>query len=281
MKKILFFAFGLGVLLTSCEEIAPTVTPLTGPIIDTVPDVGDQLRQVLIEEFTGVRCVQCPGGSAEVENLLAIHGNQLIAVQIHAGDFAPPFTNESMYDFRTQEGEEIINYLGNPLTYPSAVVNRRLFDDEIDLQLGKNSWAGYIDIEKGEAPKVKIALELDYDEASNRINAEVTTFVEEDVMDPDVRISLMLTESGIVDLQDTPDGKNFDYEHKHVLRDMLTPFNGDIVPSPLLTGSQNQFNYSIEVASGWDVEKCTVIAFISLAGGTLDVLQAIERKVVE
>ena len=281
MKKILFFAFGLGILLTSCEEIAPTVTPLTGPVVDTVPDVGDQLRQVLIEEFTGVRCVQCPGGSAEVENLLAIHGSQLIAVQIHAGDFAPPFTNESMYDFRTQEGDEIINYLGKPLTYPSAVVNRRLFDDELDLQLGKNSWAGYIDIEKAETPKVKIALELEHDEVANRINADVTLFVEEDVMDPDIHLSLMLTESGIVDLQDTPDGKIFDYEHKHVLRDMLTPFNGDIVPSPLITGTSSQYSYSIDVSPDWNVEKCTVIAFVSLAGETLDVLQAIERKVIE
>lgn len=280
MKKILFYMLGLVILLTSCEEIAPVVTPLMGPPSDTIPDVDDQLRQVLIEEFTGVRCVQCPGGSAEVENLLAIHGNQLIAVQIHAGDFAPPF-NESLYDFRTQEGEDIINYLGNPLTYPSAVVNRKLYTGENDLQLGKNSWAGYIDLEKNELPKVKLGMTIDYDENNHRVDVQVRALVQEDIMDADIRISLMLTESGIEDVQDSPQGKITDYEHKHVLRDMFTPYNGDIVPSPMLAGADELYEYSLDLDDNWNAEKCSVVAFISLAGEKLDVLQATEQKVLE
>jgi hypothetical protein len=72
---------------TGCEEIPPTVTPFMGETPDTVVDVTSQQRQVLIEEFTGVRCVQCPAGAAEIETLLALHGDQLVAVAIHAGDF--------------------------------------------------------------------------------------------------------------------------------------------------------------------------------------------------
>ncbi|MDV7402453.1 hypothetical protein RZS08_64120, partial [Arthrospira platensis SPKY1] len=65
---------------------------------------------MLIEEFTGVRCVQCPAGSADIETYLAIHGEQLIAVSIHAGGFSFPF-DESVHDFRTEEGEALNSFL--------------------------------------------------------------------------------------------------------------------------------------------------------------------------
>ena len=90
MKKIIYLCL-LTVVLGSCTEIAPVV-----------PALGD--RKVLVEEFTGVRCVNCPAGASELENLKGIYGERLVIVSIHAGDFSPPFT-DSRFDFRTAEGD--------------------------------------------------------------------------------------------------------------------------------------------------------------------------------
>ena len=142
MKKFLylFFVLSLG-LFAGCEEISPEINPQMGP--NTDPDdpspVEDQPRQVLIEEFTGVRCVNCPDGSEAIETLLNIHGEQLVAVSIHSsGSFSVP-NDENAYDFRTTEGDNILSFLGEPIGYPTAVVNRKKFPDEFDLQLGKVS----------------------------------------------------------------------------------------------------------------------------------------------
>ena len=48
----------------------------------------DQYRVVLLEEFTGHTCTVCPDGAREVERLLDVYGDSLIAVGVHAGTFA-------------------------------------------------------------------------------------------------------------------------------------------------------------------------------------------------
>ncbi len=280
MKYISFLTLLSAVsLLIGCSEITPTVTGAmgnTGP----GPDLTNQKRQVLIEEFTGVRCVNCPAGSAAIEDLLAVYGPQLVAVSIHAGEFAPPYS-DSKYDFRTPEGDQLLSYLGEPFGYPTAVIDRRLFDGEFDLQLGQSQWAGYILQELQDSPLVKIDIAKSFQTASRQLNVDVTVLAVEDIAVPDLRLSIMITESGIHDMQLTPAGKQADYEHKHVLRDMLTPYDGTPVATPIQAGQQRSFSFSTILPQEWDANKCEIIAFVSMAGDRKDVLQAHKSPVVD
>ncbi len=54
------------------------------------PFVPTGNRVVLIEEFTGKGCTNCPKGSRELENLLTQFPNNLVAISLHAGFFANP-----------------------------------------------------------------------------------------------------------------------------------------------------------------------------------------------
>jgi hypothetical protein len=280
MKQNLLFLL-LALLFAACSEIPPVITPFTGEPGNTSSDIENQQRQVLIEEFTGVRCVQCPAGSAEIETLLAIHGERLVAVSIHAGDFSPPFP-QSLYDFRTPEGTALINFLGPPIAYPSAVVNRRKFEGKNSLILGRNDWAGFIEQEKALPPKVKIALEPKFNAGNRKLELEVKLYPQEDILDPDIRISVMLTESGIVDYQETPGaGKVPDYVHKHALRKSITSALGDIVAETMASGAIITKNYSYTLPENWNAEKMKAIAFVHLGGNVKDVLQAIEVSVVK
>ena len=281
LSKFLFLALALSFF--ACEEIPPTVTGSMGnmgggPNSD---DLKDQQRQVLIEEFTGVRCVQCPAGSALIEDLLAANGVQLVAVSIHSGIFSPPY-NESLYDFRTEAGDELLNFLGEPLGYPSAVVNRQQFDGELALQLGDSQWAGYINEEKLTPPKVKIGVTTDYDDATRNLKMEVLVLVEETITE-EARLHLMFTESGIVDVQKIPgqSDPDPDYVHKHVLRGMATNFTGDIIQENMTAGAEIEREYNFKLPDDWVAEKCHVIAFVSLGGDSKEVLQAVEATVAE
>jgi len=277
-KHFLLLAL-LSFFFFSCEEIAPTVTG-SMPGDGGGPNVGDQQRQVLIEEFTGVRCVNCPAGSAAIQDLLSIYGDQLVAVSIHAGEFSPPYA-DSKYDLRTPEGDQIINYLGAPFGFPTAVVNRKQFDGNFGLQLSQSKWAGHIAEESALPPKVKIALTPEYNPATRKLDAEITLFVQEDITEDDVRISLMITESGIHDLQLTPSGKDPDYTHNHVLRGMMTNFEGEIISEPLTTGAEITRHFSYTFPDEWVPENCELVGFVSLGGDKKDVLQAHKVHVVE
>jgi hypothetical protein len=91
----------------------------------------------------------------------------------------------------------------------------------------------------------------------------------------------MITESGIQDVQLTPGGKDAGYTHKHVLRDMMTNYDGDSVTETLSAGAEISKTYPMTLPLEWDENHCDVIAFVSLAGENKDVLQAHKVAVVE
>ena len=264
--------------LSACSEIPPVIPEPTGP---TGPgDLDNQQRQVLIEEFTGVRCVNCPAGSAFIEDLLALHGNRLVAVSIHAGEFSYPY-NDSRYNFQTPAGDQILNYVGQPFGYPSAVIDRKLFDGEATLQVGKGSWAGYIEQEKARPPKVKVGLEAAWQAAGRKLNVDVTVLAAENVSADDIRLTVLITENGIVDVQLTPQGKDPDYVHRHVLRATLTPALGESLGTALAAGQTLNRSYVFTMPDLWVAENCHVVAFVHLDGASKEVLQAHQIAVVE
>jgi len=284
MKKLSFFFFLLaGLLWLGCEEIPPKINPSMGGNNPNEPTPAeDQQRQVLIEEFTGVRCVNCPAGSSAIEDLLGIHGQRLVAISIHAGSFAPPYP-ESLYDFRITEGVSLLSYLGEPLGYPTAVVNRKLFDGEFDRQLGRQQWAGFIAQELLEEPAVKIDIRNTYNDEDRKLEVAATLYVQENLTGEEARISVAITESDIQDLQLTPESGTPDpsYKHKHVLRDMLTSYDGDPISETLAAGAVIEKAFSTTLPTGWVAGNCHVIVFVNLGGDRRAVLQVHQAGVAE
>ncbi len=281
MKKYILFLATAILFFSACDEIPPKVTGSMGGPVEPSP-VQDQKRQAIIEEFTGVRCVQCPAGSSFIQDLLAIHGEQLVAVSIHAGDFSPPYA-ASLYDFRTEEGDQLLTYLDEPFGFPSASVDRKLFPGKLRLQLGQGDWAGFIGTELEIAPKLRINIEPTFDAGTRKLTADVTIFVDQAILDPEVRISIMLTESEIQDMQIKPGSSSPvpDYTHRHVLRDMLTSYSGNPITEPLVQGAEITKSFSFTMPADWKEENCEIVAIVSLAGASKEVLQAHQVHVVE
>jgi len=287
MKNIFYilFAFSL-ITFYACDEIPPDVSNMTGMQGggNTGVNVDDQVRHALIEEFTGVRCINCPAGSAAIENLLDSYGGELVAISIHSGFFSPPYS-QSLYDLQTPDGDNLLNYLGQPIGFPTAVVNRKSFSSGSDeLQINQSDWAGAIATELQEAPKVKIGVEHTYDAASGAIDLTATLFVQETVTDPDTRITVMITESGIIDHQLTPQSSpdtDPDYVHKHVLRDIITNFDGNPISTPLTAGAEISEPFSFTIPSEWDADKCEIIVLVHQNGVNKEVLQVVQVHLVE
>lgn len=277
MKKILFPILAMLLCFTACDETEPVIPCLS---CDTTTEpVEPTDKKVLIEEFTGVRCVNCPAGSAEIENLLDFYGAQLIAVSIHAGFFSSPYA-DSNEDYTIEEGSALENYLDTPLGYPTAVINRKLFNSEDDLQLSLASWAGRINDEIGNLSPFIFDLSASFDPTTRQLtvtnNIQVTTSIE-----GDVRYSIMLTESNITDFQLAPEGLLDNYNHKHVLRDMMTPFDGEAVTETLSANTTFTKENTMTLPGNWKWEDMSVVAFISRTGSSKEVLQVDEVKLID
>jgi hypothetical protein len=240
-------------------------------------------RVVVIEEFTGKGCTNCPKGSRELENLLSQFPNNLTVVSIHAGFFAnPQFFPLGEYDLRTPEGEDLYNFLGPPLFYPAAAVDRLIVNG--DRMLGLNQWASVVTAEVQEDPAIDVSVETTYDPDTRQLEVAVGGIGKTEVTG-DIRISVMITESGIVDAQDDAEAvPNIvpDYVHKHVLRDMMTASRGDVLASSIALGESFARNYTLTLPTEWVAENMEVIAFVNVVSGNqLDVIQAAHAPVVD
>ncbi len=277
MKKsiVLIVSIILAFSFQSCNENMPVIPCLTCDD-GGGPPIPPEARKVVIEEFTGVRCVNCPQGSAEIENLLAVYGEQLIAISLHAGFFSNPYPSQE--DFRTEEGTQILDFLGQPLGFPTAVVNRKQFDGEDDLQLGQASWGGYIAQELNTESKFVLDIENDFNSDNFTLDVKVLLTPIEDFTG-DVKLTLLITESGIISRQLTPDGDNLDYEHKHMLRKIVTPFDGEAINELLSANQTVEKNYSVDIPLTWNPAKLSIIAFVQDAGATKEIFQADESKI--
>lgn len=282
MKKCLLYSLmaALALAFSACEEIPPVLNPNMGGNTGGPTDLENQQRQVLIEEFTGVRCVNCPAGAQAILSLRNIHGDRLIPVSIHAGFFAQPYT-QSIENYATPDANAIQSYLGEPLGYPTAVVNRQQFAGEATLQVGQGSWAGYVADELTQAPRIKLAATHTYDPITRQLSGTLALHPQENITESDVRYTILLVQDHIQDYQLTPQGVNPVYDHRHVFRAALTSTSGTQIPEALNEGQVLSKNFSYTLPTNWLAENCYLVLFAHLNGDSKEVLQAIEVKVIE
>lgn len=267
MKNLIFLLF-LVIIINGCEQKCAIIPPLQPPT------VGE--KNVLIEEFTGVRCVNCPEGSAEIENLKVLYKN-LIAVSIHAGTFAKPYPNQD--DYSIQDGKDILNYLGDPIGYPSAVIDRKAFKGEI--QIGRTEWGPYIIEESKLSPKVSISISKNYNEANRNLEISTNIIPTENINEK-LALTIMITEDSIIGKQLLPTvGLKEDYVHKHMLRDVVTNSTGDPINEITTKGNVIQKKYSLVLPANLVDKHCHIIAFVSRVGANKEVLQVEELKLTD
>lgn len=276
----------------SCDEVAPFIdlaepnTALnlldTSYIVSDVPEAQDKV--IVIEDFSGVACVNCPKGNEEVQELIDQYDGQVIGMTLHAGNFALP-RPQNIDTFSTPETEALATFL-NVVAYPSATIDRFKFEDEFSESiLTRSNWAP-LTAERLTVPTpVNVQLENSFNQDNNQLISTVKVTYLEEMAGEAHNISIFLLEGGIIDLQDTndpdvPSGKIPDYEHNHVVRDMLTPAQGTLLSSKaIVPGLVVEREFAFILKNKWKPENMEVVAFIHKTGDSKEILQAAEAHV--
>jgi len=232
-------------------------------------------KKVLIEDFTGHKCPNCPDAARELEAIHAIYGDQIIGMAIHVSSFAKPTPNPFTYDFRTNWGDDWDEFYGISLAgLPRGMINRAGFEDA-DHKLGKDEWGTAVANELKKQIDFKISISSDQNsifitsEVQNNINAEYNLVV-------------CLTESGIINWQKDGQLNVEDYVHNHVLRTVLIDqelsnytnytagqqiektisYNLADLEEDNMFYSENTAEMGNGNAGGWDKNNMNIIAYI-------------------
>lgn len=229
-------------------------------------------RFTVIEEFTGHTCINCSIGTKEVVRLKGLLGDTLVPVAIHAGQFAAPRTNDTMYttDHRVDGGHgELYQQTFNPGDeYPRGIVNR--FGG---LVSGVFEWEGQINSVKNDVPNVKIDLVNYYDSTINvlRIDIYLEWFA---TLSESYNLQVMVTEDNIIDWQYDLGVNKPNYNHRFVLRKVVNGTWGKDL-NPPVDGESQRIQYIIPLDTAWKSNDLSTAVYIyNNSTNSYEVIQA-------
>ncbi len=259
MKQLLL-SLGIFTLLfmtPSCDVIDQ---PFKGNVQDTTST--QQQRNVLIEDFTGHRCKNCPKASKAIEALVDAYGSRIIGLAIHAGP--GNFTNTNTdypTDFTTPEGKTIQNFFGTNFL-PVGMVKRENWTAS-----GNGHWSAYSNWPtlSSEAIDSTLNIALEASASVNSGNLEVSAKgLPQMGLLHDLNIAVLIKESNIVSPQLMPDDtRDSNYVHMNVLRDYVTDTWGESFgTSPMLPGDTLSGNYTIAWNSDWVQSNAAVVVYV-------------------
>jgi len=268
------------VLQFGCDVVEPPYTK-TGTIDTNITKVK---RKVLIEEFTGVRCQNCPKGHAEIIKLKSIYGERLIPISIHANSvFAAPLLPDYPDDFRTPAGDQLYIDFQNP-PQPGAVINRTMFDGSISS--GRSGWAGYIANQDSTEAMVTITPTSTYNASSKTTEITVNVKFIKDVNEK-TNLVMYVLEDSVVSPQLDGSKRLPDYVHRDMLRDMpYSPYGQALTTTATKANTSLTKNYTYAFtgakSSTWNIKHCLLVfAVVVNNGSEKTVLQAEEIHVTK
>lgn len=211
-------------------------------------DAIEAKRVVLLEEFTGQTCPNCPTAHRTIEALQEQFGEAFIPVSIHAGTFAYEEGEHGDYFFKTPEGDQYAA-MWNVQSYPSGVVNRT---SGISLH---TDWARYVRSE------LERPAELDIELSASIVDDEIQI---ETQLQPSANLNgqlqLWVLEDSIVSVQ--LDGATLlsDYVHNNVYRASVNGVGGEKVS--LVANVYQKHSASLPLRSYWKKENLSIVAFV-------------------
>ena len=239
-------------------------------------------KKVLLEDYTGQTCGNCPRAAEKAHELQGTFGDRLVVIAVHAGWFSNT-SDDYPNDFTTEVGDAWDTHFGNSsLGNPNGMVDRIDFPDSHVFQYSQ--WEEKVTNQLQNAPLVGIQLASSYNPNSKLVCVDVQTEILTTI-DSDLHITVVLIESGIISKQTDysvhPDQYVDDYEQNHVLRKGLTNAWGESLGQVLYSEGELFTNrYSIEKQADWDINNMSVIAFVS-DPETYEVLQVEELHLTE
>lgn len=274
---ILTGLFILASVSTGCDNIAEDDRYIKEP-----KPVVENPRTLLIMEFTGNNCKNCPNGAAMVDQIKEDEGkDRVISVGLHPyGDIntepvVSKYTLPEKQDFRSDAATAMYKYY-EPSGFPSAIFNGL-----------KSSMSGSIPDwmqRASDALKSSAAMSIEatasYEETSRELTVDYTIDFG-NVVDRKLNVTVWLVENHIMGTQMMPDGKlNLDYEHNHVLRTSLNGDWGETIGDRFDSDSLVRKTASINLNEKWVAENCDIVIFV-YADDDKEVEQAYKLPAIE
>lgn len=256
LKKAILLLPAFAFVATSCDNISEDDRYI--PVEQVTPK-----RAVLLEEFTGQYCRNCPTAHEVIAQLKEQYPESFIAVSIHCGPSdnsmsASESTSITSQGLKQEEGDYYANMWGIT-SWPQGVFNRT------SGVLTNDKWAAQLLLEMQKESPVNIEISAVYNPETNSVEVSSTLQPTENI---NGNYQLWLVESNIVSYQQNGSKRDRKYVHNHVFRSSINSSDGQLVN--LTANIYGNYTNEITLQEYWQPENLTVVGFVYDNTGVLN-----------
>lgn len=241
-------------------------------------------RKVLVEDYTGHTCGNCPKAATAAQNLENQYQSNVIVLAVHAGFFAQPETSPSPYtdNFKSQAGDDWDTFFGNGAAgNPNGMINRKDYPALNHIK-SYSSWSSETAPFINQPADAKLTLLPTYNASAKTLDLSVKTkFM--NALSNNYKLSVVLMEDSITgaqkDYSQNPDEVP-NYIFRHMLRGSVNGSWGEALNTAPVTAADSVVKTysSFAINPAYNDNRLYVIAFVYNAA-TYEVIQVEEVKI--
>ncbi|WP_341904005.1 Omp28-related outer membrane protein [Fluviicola taffensis] len=315
MKKILILTAVLATVIASCDKVknAYPSNPVSSTLDWSLYPDGDSAyyvaqglwptfaantntqRNVLIEDFTGHQCVNCPASTANMEQLIATNPDHIYGLAIHAGPTGLTGFQVTSNEYPTvlycDAGIEIGKHFGQDipgstfLGNPAFCVNRTKASNQFTSNAGTA-------IANKTATCLASPIRINIQAVTNYFPSTRGLFLHTEVdkvdasITSDLAVIVCLVEDSLVAPQLVPtsmdpDGKDDVYVHRDILRGCIDgrTFGRVLTASDLGTNGKYFVSYSYKLPAQYSADNMKLYIYV-IDKTTEEIYQVIEKHLL-
>ncbi len=289
-------------LLSACDvvdsPVPPTLVLTVSPAdtraldsVEVLQPVEAPEQHVLLEDYTGHQCGNCPRAARKAVELSQQYGKRLVVVATHVGYYArltPPLYT---YDFRTDAGNELNTKFGvDVLGLPQGMIDRTPPANGTSPAISDGGWAGRVADEMARPVEQQLLLTPIYNPANRTLLLKMRAKYLVAKPGKTYRIVLNILEDSLhlwqkdysITDPNNPSQDDSTYYHRHVLRAApLGTFGIEDVKNPQ-AGQIVDASVRYELDPKWNDRHCAAVVYLldATAAESKDwrVVQAAEVK---
>ncbi|MEM6268451.1 MAG: Omp28-related outer membrane protein [Bacteroidota bacterium] len=218
-----------------------------------------QNKEAIMEEFSGVRCVNCPAGHQVIDQIFATNptGFHIVTFMPNNSSYTPPYAGDPDLQRSYPAAYYSTPYCGNSRFMPSAFINRREWSSGAKLS-SRTLWANAVNTIINEPSPLNVGVYGYYNETTMMLEITVEVYYTSTVTDQH-SLYVTLAESGIMTQQSGASGQ---YEQKHVFREAFTGQWGDAIATTV-QGDLHTYTFTFDNSTtNYDMSQAEVMAYV-------------------
>ncbi len=290
--------FSIGLIAVSCDKVEHPVVEHPSSNLDwsLFPDSDTSnynwpvwtentstLKNVLLEDYTGHTCTNCPAAGLIAKGLEDANPNRVFVASVHAGIgsafqvVSPP---EFLIDFRTEAGNTYVNDIAGFFGNPAGTINRKDGGLSNSLWFLASAWTGAVNSALTEPLVAKLQLQYNYFPQTRGLFVHTESeFI--NTLTDDYGLTIYLVREVVIAPQKLSNGAVEEHYHHHsVLSDNINGTWGTKLATENSGKLYNNFSFLLPDNTTDTTYNITNLALISYIYNktTLEVAQVIKTE---